>query len=802
MFFKKDKSSRSKSTTSNQDQDDEHRRLNNSDSIGSSSSLRRLAANSNGHSSGDRLLSPESQSLTLIDEPARFELYDPESNIKKRDLMAEKSFDGSRRSLTPRLAKAETIEEDQTFDELPYNHEKQQQHYRQQQQPTSCTAKVCRLVARRATILILIIILSCMAAIYCIPYVDINPRIPKPLPGIPFNFRDGPLKASDVNQFKAEQLFKNQIHGPESIALDSYGNMYLAIEGGFILYTHLNASSPFNRAFMDNRTSGSLEINPTLDNQFAREQFASDLVALTVSQSKSPQLIKLAELNPIKQVSFDQRRREGISGSSDLAWRRECQLDEQLYGKNLWSNKIDDSESSNQMRQSKFSSKVVMSRCSKPLGIRLSPDENYLYVIDTLSGLYRVHLRQAERPNSPQRVVTKLLDFRKNMNQLLPVTFFDLAAGQTFSSNQVKRQALDMDPPAFRVPTYLNVSLKAVDDLVIDYGAGTRGGDIIYMSIGSQNWPALSFIYDLVEGRPSGAILRYDTSVNQLSVLSPNQIAHVRTSSFHANPREHESWVSWPDFSSLFSDSDIQSLSPAPNSIQPETEELTSFRYGTPRLDENDIFDDRELFFPNGLELTDDKQALLIADTANKRIIKHFIRGPRKGTSDLWAWTPNFPDNIRRGYDKKHETYWVAGCGHDTTGKIDILSWLNPWPRLRKFMLKNIYLFGWFVEVIGSDIFKSNRMRDYGYSIRLGHSLCQGMCPGMMILQYNSHGDLIRSIHSQEFPNDLAYYSQANEVVDSRNRQHYLYLSSPSYDYVTKLMLPNDSPPSLSQVDY
>lgn len=662
-----------------------------------------------------------------------------------------------------------------------------------------------------------------MAAIYCIPYVEINPQIPKRLPDIPFNFRDGPLKPSNAELFKAEHLFNDQIHGAESIALDSLGNMYLAIEGGFVLYAHLNASSPPNRAYFTNRTSSSsssssnansnsnpnypqdLSSTDLSGSQSARlQQLGPHLVALGRAGSRAPDLIKIAELNPIKQVPYEQRKREGFSAGSESGWRRECQLDERNYGKNLWSPNDPDEN------PQKYASKVRLSRCSKPLGIRLSPDESYLYVIDTLSGLYRIHLRSSERQHSTQRLVNKLIDFKSNRNQLLPVTFFDLAAGQGSHLGPSKRQAtaLELEPPSLRVPAYLNISLRAVDDLVVDYKAGSQGGDVIYMSVGSQNWHAVSFFYDLLEGRPSGAILRYDTGTNQLTVLSPNQIAHVRTSTLKTKPDE-SSWFSWDDTiedNSLISNADQQQQQQATSNEQPNlmlgpndnnqlkhTIEPVYLRIGAPRLDENDIFDDRSLHFPNGLEMTDDKQALLIADTANKRIIKHFIRGPRKGTSDLWVWTPNYPDNIRRGYEKGRETYWVAGCGHDTTDKIDLMAWLHSWPRLRKFILKNVYLFGWIVESMGADLFGSNRMRDFGYSIRMGHSLCQSLCSGMMILQYNSNGDLIKSIHSEEFPNDLAYYSQANEVIDSNTQQHYLYLSSPQYNYVTKLMLPNES---------
>lgn len=613
---------------------------------------------------------------------------------------------------------------------------------------------------RRKRIIIPLIIISCIAAIYCLPYIEIETRVPARLPRIPFNYQSGPLRASSAKHFKVERLFQEQIRGPESVALDSSGNMYMAIEGGFILYAHLNKSSPIKRAYLEQNTSA----------QFIIDQSGSATPVDNNRQSvEQSQLIKIAELNGIKQLPYDPKRRvrdgrpnEGGGGGS--SWRRECKLDEQVYGANLFST-TPESSSNHATRNRRFVTNVIMSRCSKPLGIRLSPDENYLYVIDTLSGLYRISLKVPERPNSNQRLVTKLVDFRANKSLVLPITQLDLPASLQQQAEQ-RGQLDDATLQVVQARGHLNVSLLAVDDLVIDYGEGTRGGDIIYMSDASQNWIAVSFLYDMLEGRPSGLILRYDTGSNQLSVLNPTRVEHVRTSA--AELADHSSRLYKP---------------------YNHTSSEPYYGIGAPHLDENDQFDNRPLYFPNGLELTFDRQALLIADTLNRRIIKHYIRGDRKGTSDHWAWTPNFPDNIRRGHDK---TYWIGGCGEDMTGKFDALDWLNSWPMLRKFLLKNIYLIGWFVEALGDYILQSTNVRDYGFALKTGQSVGESFCPGMMLLQYNTHGDIIRSIYGKEFPNDLAYYSQVNEVMDPNNNERVLYLSSPSYKYVTKLTLPTD----------
>lgn len=670
----------------------------------------------------------------------------------------------------------------------------------------SCLTMLLR-VLKKKWVLVPVFIICCIAAIYCIPFIEIEARTPQSLPHIPFNYREGPLRPSTASQFKIERLFANQISGPESVALDSQGNMYMAIEGGFILWAHLNKSSLPKRSFYIAGGDSSSGLN------LAPNQRHFDVLSPEYTE-----LVKIAELNGIKQInpagSGSQQRRAAAAFDEQQAaprgggeqqqqqlriggsWRRECLLDEQYYGHSLYTdastqlpslnnNQVDNEIPTRAQKTSKkFTSNVVLSRCSKPLGVRLSPDEGSLYVVDTLSGLYRVNLRTAERPNSSQRLVSRLIDFRAdNRHQLLPMVALDDSSTVTELFSPLKQEQ------------HLKISLMAIDDLAIDYGAGTRGGDMIYLTDASQKWRAISFVFDMLEGRPSGAILRYDTGINQLSVLSPSRVAHVRTSVLEFDENQN----------SLLSRA-AANLSTAASSEGDERPAGDIYLgLGAPRLDENDVFDDRPLSFPNGIELTDDKQAILIADTANKRIIKHYIKGSRRGTSDLWAWTPHFPDNIRRGYDKNHETYWVVGCGEDTTNKIDFLAWLQSWPRVRKYMLKNIYAFGWFIELIGGNLLQSNRIRDFGYSLKIGNSLCESFCSGMMILQYNKYGDVIRSIYSKEFPNDISLYSQVNEVIDAKNQEHLLYLSSPTYKYVTKLVLPSDSfdvPPSSSSSSF
>ncbi|APX24954.1 MAG: ABC transporter permease [Rhodobacteraceae bacterium] len=67
------------------------------------------------------------------------------------------------------------------------------------------------------------------------------------------------------------------------------------------------------------------------------------------------------------------------------------------------------------------------------------------------------------------------------------------------------------------------------------------------------------------------------------------------------------------------------------------------------------------LLFANGVCLTHDGQAMLVAETWGAKIGKYWIAGPKKGTWEPFITDlPGYPDNINRASDG---TYWVALVG-------------------------------------------------------------------------------------------------------------------------------------------
>ncbi|WOL13793.1 protein STRICTOSIDINE SYNTHASE-LIKE 10-like [Canna indica] len=63
------------------------------------------------------------------------------------------------------------------------------------------------------------------------------------------------------------------------------------------------------------------------------------------------------------------------------------------------------------------------------------------------------------------------------------------------------------------------------------------------------------------------------------------------------------------------------------------------------------------LFVPNGITLSHDGNFLLVAETGTCKVIKHWLKGPKMGTTEVFAELPGYPDNIKRTSSGE---YWVA----------------------------------------------------------------------------------------------------------------------------------------------
>ncbi len=86
--------------------------------------------------------------------------------------------------------------------------------------------------------------------------------------------------------------------------------------------------------------------------------------------------------------------------------------------------------------------------------------------------------------------------------------------------------------------------------------------------------------------------------------------------------------------------------------------------------------------FSNGVALGPDEAFVLVNETGSYRIVRHWLKGEKAGTSDIFADNlPGFPDNITfNGSDR----FWVALYAPRTP----IVDGLAPYPTARKMVMR------------------------------------------------------------------------------------------------------------------
>jgi|APSaa5957512576_1039674.scaffolds.fasta_scaffold01029_10 sugar lactone lactonase YvrE len=157
-----------------------------------------------------------------------------------------------------------------------------------------------------------------------------------------------------------------------------------------------------------------------------------------------------------------------------------------------------------------------------------------------------------------------------------------------------------------------------------------------------------------------------------------------------------------------------------------------------------------ELYFANGVQLSNDENSLLVNETAAYQIRKVWVKGPNKGKHEVFIDNlPGFPDGLDSSEDGN---YWISIVS-PRKSSVDHIYHPRPW--LKKILL---YLPKWLRPK----------------PTRIG-----------MILKISPNGEILNSIHDI---NGEAMYSVTN-VFEHENT---LYIGSLFNDAVGLLSLPVD----------
>ena len=197
------------------------------------------------------------------------------------------------------------------------------------------------------------------------------------------------------------------------------------------------------------------------------------------------------------------------------------------------------------------------------------------------------------------------------------------------------------------------------------------------------------------------------------------------------------------------------------------------------------------LMIPNGLQLTDDTNSVLVDEFLMRRVLKVHIKGTKKGKTEVFIGNlPGEPDNIRRSASKK-ETYWLAiiNARNDSSKETKLDFYLRR-PLLRKVMCRLLHLFGSVIEFIGNT-FNNSLFKEYGFDMKNGKQFNyiifnEESNNYAMIIEVDINGKIVDSLQSSD--TTIAPISEVREVRVN-DRETVLYLGSFSNNHLGKLKL-------------
>lgn len=312
-------------------------------------------------------------------------------------------------------------------------------------------------------------------------------------------------------------------------------------------------------------------------------------------------------------------------------------------------------------------------KCGRPLGLRFNFNGT-LYVVDAYHGLYMIESVTSKTPK---------------VTQLLPLS---------------ATKGLKGGESVF------------LDDITIDEGAGTGGGDVIYISDVSTKWDLSSCINTLIEHDSTGRLLKYDVNSRKLTVVAADFV------------------------------------------------------------------------FPNGVQITDNKEAIILCEFGKQRLMRVFIKGSKVGKTELFSPLPGECDNVRRSLNPDQETYWVAFASVRNASNPLLSDRISRQPLMRKLIVRVAYLAGTFIEGLGK-LFKFEFVESFGFSLKSGTQflfLLYASDYGM-ITEVNANGTIITAYSSPD--GKTTHLSEVLEMKGTKEDERILYIGSYSNSYLARLVV-------------
>ncbi|OQR74624.1 adipocyte plasma membrane-associated protein-like [Tropilaelaps mercedesae] len=186
------------------------------------------------------------------------------------------------------------------------------------------------------------------------------------------------------------------------------------------------------------------------------------------------------------------------------------------------------------------------------------------------------------------------------------------------------------------------------------------------------------------------------------------------------------------------------------------------------------------LAFPNGVQISDDRTALLFSELANKRILKYQLKGADKGKlTEFTTSLPGGPDNLRLN---EHGTYWVAIDGARSVTLPHISDLIAPYPLIAKATMRFCWLVGEGLERVNSYL-NNPTIKATSADFKNGKVLLKLLPERGIVVEVIETGEILRGLHSTNF----TFFSEVLE------HEGYLYIGS----FIAPYLLRVPNPPFL-----
>jgi len=184
------------------------------------------------------------------------------------------------------------------------------------------------------------------------------------------------------------------------------------------------------------------------------------------------------------------------------------------------------------------------------------------------------------------------------------------------------------------------------------------------------------------------------------------------------------------------------------------------------------------LHFANGVQLSPKGDFVLVSESFRYRVHRYYLRGPKKGSSDIFFDNlPGVPDNIRLS-SKGH--FWIALCTARVPDQFNAFEALLPFPSVRKVIGRLIYVTSTALTKL-TEVYPLEPVQQFAYKLG-GFGFFQALTPKHgVVVEVSEIGRIVRSLHSPS-----GSVVAASQVTEHKG---ILYIGSPWHNFVAMLKI-------------